>query len=186
MNLIIVSGPEATGKTAIGRALAKLLSYQYLSKDMIKEALFDSEQHSTWDYSWYEERAKTIFFGKIADFIAHNESVVIESNFVGADKEHLVACLNDKVLVTEIYCRTTGLTSFMRFVRRNENGTRHKGHHDRRWYLQVLLQGMFGFFHIQWLHKPTGISEKLLIVDSTDFSKVDYDKIISFINQASV
>ena len=42
MNVLIVSGPEATGKTAVGKTISQKLGYQYLSKDMIKEAMFDS------------------------------------------------------------------------------------------------------------------------------------------------
>ena len=43
MHLIIISGPEATGKSYIGKELAKRLSYKYLSKDIIRESLFDTE-----------------------------------------------------------------------------------------------------------------------------------------------
>ena len=184
MKLVIVSGPEATGKTMVGKKISDMLGYPYQSKDMIKEALFDTETRSTWDYSWYEDKAKDNFFNVIEQFIEHGTSAVIESNFIAEDRQRLTKCQNKDTLVSEIYCRTKGLTSFKRFVRRNEGGARHKGHHDRRWYPTVLSQDLLQYFGISWLHKPLGFSERLYIVDSTDFSKIDYEEIVDYIKEA--
>lgn len=183
MNLVIVSGPEATGKTAVGNKIASLKGYQYLGKDLIKEGLFDSESHNTWDFSWYENKSKDEFFDILGDCISKNKSIVIESNFLSSDKEQLSERINNKVVISEIFCTTKGLTSFKRFVKRNETGLRHKGHHDRRWYIKVFAQDLFRLFHIIWPYKPTGLTNRLLVVDSTEFSKIDYDKIIEFINK---
>lgn len=181
MKLIIVSGPEATGKTAVGRNVAKILGYQYISKDMIKEALYDSEPHSTWDYTWYEMKAKAIFFDTIAEFINKAESVVIESNFIGLDRQRLLALLNSGTEVSEIYCTARGLTSFRRFVKRNETKVRHKGHHDRRWYAKVFLQDLLRYTGINWPYEPVKLTEKLIIIDSTDFAKVNFKQIAASI-----
>lgn len=183
MNLVIVSGPEATGKTAIGKEIARILNYRYQSKDTIKEALYDSLKHSTWDYSWYEKRAKNELFKEIEEFISKNQSVVIESNFISTDKRRFNNYLNDKVIITEIYCTARGMTSLRRFVSRNEKGIRHKGHHDRRWYPVILLEDLLGYISIRWPHKPLGFNQRLLIVDSTNFSQIDYEKIVSFVKQ---
>ena len=40
--LIIISGPPATGKTTLGRLIAKKFRLPFLSKDDIKHILFDS------------------------------------------------------------------------------------------------------------------------------------------------
>lgn len=183
MKLVIVSGPEATGKTFIGRYVASLLNCQYVSKDMIKEALFESESHNTWNYSWYEQKAKQIFFDTVEDFINQNKTMVIESNFIGPDRSQLIRLLNDNVLLTEIYCTTKGLTSFKRFVKRNESGNRHKGHHDRRWYLKVLFQDLLRYVYIDWPYKPMNLNERVLILDNTRFSNVDTEKISDFISK---
>ena len=58
MKLIIISGPEATGKTNIGHHLSKELSIPYLGKDDIKEAMFDKKPRNTWHFVWYEKQAK--------------------------------------------------------------------------------------------------------------------------------
>ena len=40
--LIIINGAPCTGKTTLGRKLAKQLCLPFLSKDGIKEVLFDT------------------------------------------------------------------------------------------------------------------------------------------------
>jgi predicted kinase len=182
MNLVIVSGPEATGKTAIGQAVARLLGYRHQTKDTIKEALFDVRPRSTWHHAWYEEQAKSEFFSEIERFIDRKQSVVIESNFIAEDRQRLADCLNAGVVITEIYCTARGLTSFKRFVKRNETGNRHSGHHDRRLYGLVFFQNLFRYF-TRWPYKPLGLTKKLLVVDTTDFSRVDYKKIADFVKQ---
>jgi hypothetical protein len=184
MNLVVVSGPEATGKSAISREIVRLLGYQYQTKDTIKEALFDAKLHSTWDYAWYEKRAKNKFFGDIQHFVAQNKSAVVESDFTAEDKKRFAACLNDTVVITEIYCTTKGFTSFKRFVWRNETGRRHTGHHDRRWYVKILLQDLLKYLGIRWPHQPLGFTKRILTVDTTDFTRVDYKKIANFTKQA--
>jgi predicted kinase len=185
MYLVIVSGPEATGKTTVGKTVAHLLGYQYHSKDMVKEKLFDTEVQNTWHYAWYENKAKDQFFTTIEQLIAQGTSAVIESNFIGADRQRLADCLNSDTIVTELYCTTKGMTSFKRFVRRNESGVRHKGHHDRRWYIRILCQNLLRYVHITGSHKPLGFTKQLLVVDSTDFFAIDYQKIVEFITTAT-
>jgi hypothetical protein len=181
MQLVIISGPEASGKSEIGHKLAEQLGYRYESKDRIKEALFDKAPRSTRDFTWYENEAKQKFFYELEQFIAADTNSIVESNFIGKDKIRLEACLNNKVHVTEIYCTVRGFTSFRRFVRRNESGRRHKGHHDRRWYMKVFFQDCLRHFGIQWPYGRLGLTKKFLMVDSTDFSKVDFQAISRFV-----
>ena len=181
MHLVIISGPEATGKSEIGRKISEQLGYKYESKDRIKEALFDKRPRTTWDYSWYENEAKQQFFHKINGLISNNINAVIESNFIGTDKIKLEKCLSSEVLLTEIYCTASGMTSLRRFIGRNEGGRRHKGHHDRRWYIKVFAQDCLRYIGIQWPYKPLGLTDKFLKVDSTDFTKVNFDEISKFV-----
>lgn len=183
MNLIIVSGPEASGKTAIAKHIAKNLGYVYRGKDELKEALFDKAPVNTWHFVYYEKRAKNQLFDLVDNDIKSKTSIIIESNFFKTDKRRLKHRLNDEVKVTEIFCTAKGFTSLRRFVARNESGHRHKGHHDRRWYPNVFFNCLFRIFGIDLLYKPFGFNDRLMFVDSTDFSKIDYDKIIEFIKQ---
>lgn len=184
MQLVIVSGQEATGKTEVAKKVAQLLGYEYISKDVIKEKLFDTANKSTWDYGWYEKNAKKQFFADITDSVSKGSSTVIESNFIGEDKSRLMGCLKEEVALKELYCEAKGLTSFTRFVHRNESGNRHRGHHDRRWYLKIFIEDILQYMNIRWPSKPSELTQKLLVVDTTDFTKVNYEKITDFLKQA--
>ena len=178
MNLIIVSGPEATGKTFIGKSIAKTTGYQYVSKDMIKESLFDKLKHSTWDYAWYEEKAKQELFRQISEQVKNDVDIVVESNFISKDHARLQAYLQLDTTVREVFCFSKGMTTLKRFVARNESGQRHRGHHDRRWYPKVLLENLLQYFGIRWPSKPSELSETLLEVNTTDLTKVDIQELI--------
>lgn len=180
--LIIISGAEATGKSAIRDELASRLKIDYLSKDVIKEKMFDTETVSTWNFSWYDNRARQELFHETKDYLAKDSDFIIEANFKSADEAGLKDLIKQPVAVYEIFCFTRGFTSFKRFVGRNENGLRHRGHHDRRWYLPVFIYSLCGTLKIKWPYKPMKLSDKLLYLNTTDLAKIDYDSITEFIS----
>lgn len=183
--LIIISGAEATGKSTIRDELANRLKVKYLSKDIIKETMFDTQTVSTWNFSWYESRAKDELFRQINERLKKGESLIIEANFRHKDKNRLKRIVDDDLRIYEIFCFAKGFTIFKRFVARNERGLRHKGHHDRRWYLSVFITSICGILRIKWLYGPMKLSDKLLYLNTTNLAKIDYGQIGTFINQSS-
>jgi len=184
MNLIIVSGAEATGKTTIAKTLAKALGYSYHSKDVIKESLFNTQKHSTWDFAWYESMAKNQFFTDIETIARSKNNAIIESNFLGDDKERLRVLLGDSVNLLEIHCYSDGLSSFKRVVKRNESKARHPGHHDRRWYPKIFIQSIFHNLGVNiGAHKPLNLSDNTICVNTTDIANVDYGQLMSIVNK---
>lgn len=182
MKLLILSGAEATCKSALAKELATQLGFVYASKDVVKEKLFDSEQRNTWDFAWYEARAKELFFDQIAQLIKDGNDVIIESNFIGKDRERLEKLIEPSVQVSEIHCYTRGYRSVVHFVERNESGHRHKGHHDRRWYPKVIFQTTMHLLHVNiGAHRPVHLSSRVMNLDTTDFPTVDYQVITRFI-----
>src|SRR4030088_1167177 len=97
MKLVVISGSAAAGRTAVGKKVAHLLGYDFISKDALKEKLFDSETRSTHDYLWYEAKAKDKFFAIIVQNISDGKSIVIENDFIKKDKKRLKTCLNENV-----------------------------------------------------------------------------------------
>lgn len=184
MQLIIISGSEATGKTKMGKAIADILDCDYRGKDDIKEAMFDEHSRSTWHAKWYDNQAKTVLFNDLARAIINNKSIIIESNFIGQDKNKLEALLKSNTEVVEIHCIAKGFTSLKRFIKRNESGKRHKGHHDRRWYLNVFLQDSLRMIGIDWPYRPMNLKGRILKVDTTDFKTVNYNEIAEFIKNS--
>ena len=186
MNLVIVSGAEATGKSAVGKYIAQKLSYTYYAKDVIKEHLFDTESTTTWKYGWYEKLAKTKFFSGLAVYIEEDQDLVLESNFIGDDKKHLQKLLHGKTVnIVEVHCFTQGFVSFRRFVSRNESRKCHPGHHDRRWYVLVFWNTLISNLKIHDLHAPVKLSSKTMYVDTTSFEVIDMDKIVKFASVVS-
>jgi len=182
MKLILISGAEATCKSAIGQELEKRLGYTYQSKDAIKEALFDKKPFSTWDFKVYERQAKDLFFHDIESTIRRHENTIIESNFIGEDKTQLEKLITKDVELIEVHCHTKGYVSFKRFVKRNESKKRHPGHHDRRWYPKVLFQTTMHILHVDiGAHKPVGLSKQVISFDTTKYPNVDFDALIDSI-----
>lgn len=181
MNLILISGAEATCKSDLGKRLSRELQYVYQSKDTIKEAMFDRQERSTWNYGWYESEAKQVFFRDIERLINSNTNAVIESNFIGEDKRRLKKLIADGVNLKEIHCCADGLTSFRRAVQRNESGRRHPGHHDRRWYPKILFQSLLHAVGINiGAHKPVNVQGDVLILDTTHYPDIDFGSVIKF------
>lgn len=181
MNVIIISGPSAVGKSQLGKIYADKFGYDFIAKDEIKERFFDSENHNSWDWRWYEEKAKQQFFHYIKSKLTENASLVIESNFIKSDKVRLKQSLEGAENIKEIYVTANGMKRTWRFIKRNESGERHKYHHDRRWYFSEFIDGLAGLFGVRLRYKPVGLNANLLVVDTTKFSEINYEAIDQFL-----
>src|SRR5919199_1492909 len=83
--VLVVTGAPASGKTTIGRALASRLGLPYLSKDLFKEALFDSLGWQDREWSRRVGSASMdLLFRTAAALLDAGRSVALESNFYAA------------------------------------------------------------------------------------------------------
>ena len=71
-----------------------------------------------------------------------------------------------------------------RFIKRNEGGIRHRGHHDRRWYLTMISEELLSYTGIRWPYKPLNYSSDLLTIDTNNIAIIDYKAIVQFVVQA--
>src|SRR5689334_8987641 len=80
--VIIISGPSASGKTQIGRTIAEKIKLPFVSKDDIKELLFD---HVGWkDVAWSRKLGETTY--RLFDYIGGallkaGQSFIFEADF---------------------------------------------------------------------------------------------------------
>ena len=170
--LIIISGPPCTGKTTLGRRMANEFHLPFVNKDSIKELLFD--QLSWQDREWSKKLGRatyTLLFYFLEILFQTGHSFIVESNFdpLIASKEfgELLRKYNYEPL--QILCQTEGAMLFQRFKARSESSERHPGHVDNLMYEEVqpvLLKGKAD---------PLEIGGTVLVVDTTDFEKIDYE-----------
>ncbi len=134
MTLVIVTGPPATGKTHIANAIEKETGWPVISKDRIKERLFN--ERGIGDRAWssklgdeaYEivrQQAKTMFESR--------QPFILEGNFSGPTAEFILAhTQNFEYRILQILCDAPDHLILARIQERWSSGERHRGHADHQ------------------------------------------------------
>ena len=178
--LIIVSGPSSTGKTTLAKEISQKFKLPLITKDNIKEILFND---LGWSDRQWSQKIGTASYSLIHYFLdnlmSFNHSLIIESNFKAEfeTKEILDRITKYNYLPLQIMCQCDGKILFERFKKRSESGTRHPGHCDTSNYDEfkdLLLKGKF---------EPMKIGGETIIFDSTDLNNLDYKSIFDKISQ---
>jgi predicted kinase len=124
--LVVVQGPPAAGKTTVARELARRLRLPLLTKDTVKEALFDGL--GAGDLAWSQRLGVGTYevLGSLAEeSVGVGASLVLEGNFVcGSELETRLAALPARFV--QIHC-TAPLELLLE---RHEGRERHPGHVD--------------------------------------------------------
>jgi predicted kinase len=122
--LVLVSGAPGAGKTSLAVPLAARLQLPLLSKDIIKEELFDSLGRSDSSLAWSQQlgAASMELMWKLA---AYAPAIVLEANFrPHSDYERArISSLSDRVV--EVYCECPPEIA----ARRSRERARTDGHH---------------------------------------------------------
>lgn len=182
--MILVCGIPASGKSYLACQLSSILGIPMLSKDAIKERLFD-----TVGFRSREEKvalgvgAMEIMYYAAGQVLSRGVQVILENNFEAASVPGV------KALIKRCKCRTvtvelTGEAEvlYRRFLSRDSSPERHRGHVVNTCYPEVPGQagehrpisleqfvegftkrGMAGF----------DIGGPRIVVDTTDIDKVD-------------
>ncbi|MEZ5560038.1 MAG: AAA family ATPase [Pseudomonadales bacterium] len=137
---VVVSGLPASGKSTVGRALARSLAMPLLDKDDILEALFDSLGVRDAQWRALQSRASD---GVLEHLALANDSAVLVSfwrdaetwsdtgtpvEWIGSNAERIV----------EVYCACPPQLALERFEAR----ARHPGHLDRQQDRHEMLEGL--------------------------------------------
>ena len=121
--IVVVSGLPASGKTTLARGLAMELGLPLISKDTIKEALFDAL--GTGDLEWSQKlgrAAHLVMYGLARD----SRSLVLESHFWTGVAESDLCALGRPLI--QVYCRCPVETAVERYRQRASSPDRHPGH----------------------------------------------------------
>lgn len=178
MALIIVSGLPATGKTTLAKQLSNLLDIPLLSKDTVKEFLFDTLGSRDREWSRNLGKISNDFLYVVADELLHtNSSLVLENSF---ETQYALPKFTELLHkhhaeLIEVHCTTHRDIRRHRFVDRNESGDRHPGHVDHMNYLSNKEEESIE------KHAPLNLG-RVITVDTTDFKRLDIANIVKEIH----
>ena len=180
--LIIISGPPCTGKTTLAKTISKEFRLPFISKDGIKESLFDS---LGWKDREWSIKLSSASYGLIYYFLesqlAWGRSLIVESNFKAEFDTEKFLDLKKKYNYQpfQIQCKTDGQVLLERFKKRSLSGERHPGHVDNLTYEEFkpsLLKGKDEFLDI---------GGEVLEIDTTHFEAIDYESLFEAIESAA-
>lgn len=164
---VVVTGPPGSGKTVVARPLAAALDLPFLSKDTIKEALFD--ELGTGDRLWSRRlgRASVAALYRLA---ANFPSAVIDSVFYRDVSVDDLLSLRKPLI--EVHCECSPELAIARFQQRAETH-RHTGHRDHHQPLDKLEQ------LVHEASAPLDLGGSLLRLDTTH--PVDIDQVVDWV-----
>lgn len=169
MNLVIVNGLPAVGKSYLASELSKLLGLPCLKKDEIKEFVFDSLGTKDRDWSRQVGMASMDFLHSVVEVAVENDvSIIVESAFFNEiSKPKFEKILSSgRVNCVEVYCKANSDVRRKRFIDRSESGVRHKGHVDS---LSIIEEEESELLE---RYAPLRLGT-LIEIDTTDFSSVN-------------
>lgn len=127
-HLVLVSGAPGSGKSTLAAPLAEELRFPMLSKDVIKERLFDSIGHVDDDELASSRRlgaASMELLWRIAGDCPH---VLLEANFRSASPYERERVLELSLYPVEVYCRVPASVAAERYSRRGASLEHHPVH----------------------------------------------------------
>ena len=130
MDLIILSGLPASGKSTVARALQEAFPYPILEKDRIKEGLFDTlgfQSHA--EKRRLDAAAAQILLQVTEDILTAGGSVILDNNFdtaAGAALRDLQARLAPRSVTVLLFADEE--TLYERYLLRDLAHARHPGH----------------------------------------------------------
>jgi predicted kinase len=174
--LLIVSGLPCAGKSSIAERLAVDLHMPLMTKDGIKEQLFNSLGWKDRDWSKQLSQASVELLLYFAESqLAAGNSLVIESNFQPdlAAPALRAMRLRYSAGCFQVFCRADSGTLSARFAARA--GKRHPGHADEQYLAEFreLLQ--------RASQEPLDLGCPVAIVDTTDFQKIDFTALLKLV-----
>lgn len=178
--LIVISGAPGTGKTVLAQRVSEKFQIPAISKDLIKESLFDSLGWSDREQSMKLGIASIELMFLIAgQILKAGYNLIMENNFHRDYDPRRFAKLLDKypAKVIHIHCKAEPEEIIRRYRNRIETGERHPGHVDDT-RIEGVTEGL-----AEGIWEPVDIGGELLTLDTTEFGKVNYNAIYEVIGK---
>ena len=127
--VILIAGAPASGKTTLARSLGARLNLPILSKDNIKETLFDAlPVNGEWSRP-LGRASYRLLLRLIAEFTRGTAAFIVDNAFRAEDERDLRPTLTG-ASVLGLHCRASNATLVARAAQRVEAGDRHPSHHN--------------------------------------------------------
>lgn len=192
MYCILVTGIPAAGKSTMAAFLAEHFGLPVISKDKIKELMYDDI-----GFCSREEKVKlgiasmNIMYYMATQLMKNNQPFILENNFEKISREPLLEIL-ERYSYTAITVTLTGNYSkiYERFVERNDSPDRHRGHVVNDRYPEKTPNK--DVKPISYENFVNGIIDREMdsfvangphiVMDTTDFNKIHIETLIKKIN----
>ncbi len=175
--LVIVTGLPCTGKTVLAHNLAEWIPLPIISKDDIKESMFDSLGWSDREWSIKLGRAAILLLYQMVETLLRAGIPTITEtyfrpNLAQVEFQAIQARTPFRPFVVE--CVAEGEILLQRWQNRLANGERHPGHADDSIIDEsirvVLLQGRSA--------PQLKIGDLCRVIDTTDFNAIQIDELV--------
>jgi predicted kinase len=171
--LLIVTGLPCAGKTSIAERLAADLNLPLITKDGIKELLFDALgwKDRQWSKQLSQASVELLFYFTESQLAVGN-SLIIECNFQSDLAAPRLREMQARyaAVIFQVFCRAENAILYERFKART--GARHPGHADE----QYLAE--FNAILDRTPQDMLALDCPVVIVDTTDSQKVDFPSLI--------
>lgn len=198
MYCILIAGMPAAGKSTMAEAISKKLKLPVISKDAIKEFLFD--------HVGFQSREGKVNLGiasmEIMYYVAEQlmgagQSFILENNFESSS-EHEIRSLMEKYQYSVLTITLTGdhQTIYQRFLERESSPDRHRGHVVNDCYPEKKEGGskerkVTSISYENFVHSierrgfdTFSVGGRQIKVDTTDFSRIDMEGLFSQIAES--
>ena len=189
MNLIILAGMPATGKSTVAASLSKAFGYPILEKDNIKEGLFDTLGFENYAQKRKLDHAANEALLRVLNaMLKADNSLIVDNNFDTASAEKLCALIDTyhPTCVT-IFLNGDPQTLYERYVERDNLHKRHRGHALQEHYpphegddleYSMTREEFDEKFFKRGMAQFSCPGERINL-DMTDFAKVSLDDLVA-------
>lgn len=174
--LLIVNGPPASGKTTLGQKVADRLEMPMISKDAIKEELYDSLGPIVRRvFRHLGATSMRLMYLMARTTLEAGKPVVIEANFNRGLSERDIGELLPLCVPLQLHCDAPTEELVERYEERDEDGDRHPVHQggEAADDLQDELD--------DGLYEPLELDVPTLQIDTTDGYRPDVEETVRWI-----
>jgi predicted kinase len=182
--LVLLQGKPATGKTTIGRDIAKHLKIPFFSRDTFKETMFDafgaSNEHNV---DWSQKIGAVSFeimYAVIEEVLSSGNSCVVETAWIPSFAEEKIRNIleSSNSQFIQVYCYCDDSIREKKFHSRAYSD-RHPAHMD-------TLRIEEGKRSNEDKHPKLNVHGNTIDIDTTNFEQVNIPEIISNIKSILV